>query len=45
MPQQLAKAALIPLGPFHWGMLRQRLRIVVLVLFIAAGVTLGKASV
>lgn len=44
LPQQLAKAVEIPLGPFRWQMLRENLRVVGLVLFIAAGVTLGKAS-
>lgn len=45
LPQQLAKAVDIPLGPFRWEMLRDNLRIVGLVFLIAAGVTLGKASV
>lgn len=44
MQQQLAKAADIPLGPFRWAQLRQNAKVFVIVLLIAIGVTLGKAS-
>lgn len=45
LPQQLAKAALIPLGPFRPAMLRDNAKILGVVLLIAIGVTFGKASV
>lgn len=44
LPQQLAKAVDIPLAPFRWTHLQQNLKIFVIVLLIAIGVTLGKAS-
>lgn len=45
IPQQLAKAAMIPLSPFRWAMLRENAKIIAVVLFLAIGVTIGKASV
>jgi hypothetical protein len=45
LEQQLAKAADIPLGPFNWSTMAQNMKISCIVLLIAAGVTLGKASV
>lgn len=45
LPQQLAKVIEIPLGNFQWSMLRQNAKIFAVVLLIAIGVTLGKASV
>lgn len=44
LQQQLAKAADIPLGAFQWAMLRQNAKVFVIVLLIAIGVTIGKAS-
>jgi hypothetical protein len=44
LPQQLAKVVDIPLGPFRWTRLGQNLQIFIIVLLIAIGVTLGKAS-
>lgn len=45
LEQQLAFAANVPLGPFQWSTIMQNMKISLLVLVIAAGVTLGKAAV
>lgn len=45
LEQQLAKAVSIPLGPFQFVNLMQNMKITAVVFVIAAGVTLGKASV
>lgn len=45
LPQQLAKAIEIPLGPFRWATLRDKAKVIAVVLLIAIGVTVGKASV
>ena len=44
LPQQLTKAAEIPIAPPTWRMVRERIKIFMLVLAIALMATIGKAS-
>ena len=45
IPQQLAKAADVPMPHISWRLMRDKMKIAGVVLVIAVGVTLGKAGV